>query len=61
MVTTLPLTTDADGKATFSVSGLPDQAPGTPGDKYVVDIQDRSGSQRQRTGGKHCHRHFVDG
>ena len=38
VVTTLPLTTDADGKATFPVSGLPDLDPGTPGDKYVVDV-----------------------
>ena len=37
-VVTLPLTTDADGKATFPVSGLPDPAPGTKADKYEVDI-----------------------
>ncbi len=35
---TLPLTTDADGKATFPVSGLPDTAPGTKADKYEVNI-----------------------
>ena len=39
VVTTLPLTTDADGKATFSVSGLPDPAPSAKVDKYTVDIQ----------------------
>ena len=33
VVSTLPLTTDADGKATFSVSGLPDPAPAVRGDK----------------------------
>ena len=38
VVTTLPLTTDADGKATFPVSGLPAQAPGLMRDQYVVDI-----------------------
>ena len=38
VVSTLPLTTDADGKATFSVSGLPDPAPAVKGDKYAVDI-----------------------
>ena len=36
--TTLPLTTDSDGKATFSVSALPDQAPTVKADKYRVDI-----------------------
>ena len=38
VVTTLPLTTDSDGKATFSVSGLPDPAPAIKGDKYEVDV-----------------------
>ena len=36
--TTLPLTTDSDGKATFSVSGLPDTDPNVKGDKYGVQI-----------------------
>ena len=35
---TLPITTDSDGKATFSVSALPDQAPNFKADKYRVDI-----------------------
>ena len=39
VVSTIPLTTDGDGEATFRVAGLPDQAPGTPGDKYAVDIK----------------------
>ena len=34
----MPLTTDADGKATFAVSAPPDQAPGTPGDKYRIAV-----------------------
>ena len=38
VATTIPLTTDADGKATFPVSGLPDTAPNIPADKYVVDV-----------------------
>ena len=38
VVTPVPLTTDADGKATFSVSGLPDQAPSVKSDKYRVAI-----------------------
>ena len=38
VVSTLPLTTDADGAATFSVSGLPDQAKSVKTDKYRVDI-----------------------
>ena len=37
-MSTLPLTTDSDGKATFSVSGLPDQAAADKADKYRVDI-----------------------
>ena len=37
-VVTLPLTTDSDGKATFSVSGLPDPDSSTKQDKYAVDI-----------------------
>ncbi len=38
-VSMIPLTTDPDGKATFSASGLPDTAPNVKGDKYVVEIQ----------------------
>ena len=38
VVSTLPLTTDSDGKATFSVSGLPDLAESVNIDKYRVDI-----------------------
>ncbi|MYK76446.1 MAG: S-layer homology domain-containing protein, partial [Acidimicrobiaceae bacterium] len=38
VVSTLPLTTDSDGKATFSVSGLPDQVAAQKADKYRVDI-----------------------
>ena len=38
MVSTLPLTTDSDGAATFSVSGLPDLAENFKADKYRVDI-----------------------
>jgi hypothetical protein len=38
VVTTLPLTTDGDGKATFSVSGLPDPNTAVKGDKFQVDI-----------------------
>ena len=36
--TTLPLTTDSDGKATFSVTSLPDQDPGDNRDEYGVQI-----------------------
>ena len=36
---TIPLTFDGDGKATFSVSGLPDSAPAVESDKYEVDIR----------------------
>ena len=38
VVTTLPLTTDADGKATFSAAGLPDPDSSLKRDKYRVDI-----------------------
>ena len=38
VVLTLPLTTDSDGKATFSVSGLPDLDPDVDRDEYQVDI-----------------------
>ena len=38
VVTTLPLTTDDDGKATFSVSGLPDPDSSLKRDKYRVAI-----------------------
>ena len=38
VVTTLPLTTDADGKVTFSASGLPDPDSSLKRDKYRVDI-----------------------
>ena len=35
---TFPLTTDDEGKATFTVSGLPDSNPLVDRDEYVVDI-----------------------
>ena len=35
---TLPVTTDSEGKATFSVSALPDQATADKADKYRVDV-----------------------
>ena len=38
-VSTLPLTTNARGKATFSVTGLADPDPTLKRDKYAVDIQ----------------------
>ena len=38
VVSTLPLTTNSDGAATFSVSGLPDLAESFKADKYRVDI-----------------------
>ena len=34
VVSTLPLTTDSDGKATFSVSGLPDLDPDVDRDEW---------------------------
>jgi len=39
VVSTLPLPTDDEGKATFPVSGLPDQAPDAKIDKYQVKIE----------------------
>ena len=39
LASTVPLTLDDDGKATFSVSGLIDTAPATKLDKYEVDIR----------------------
>jgi hypothetical protein len=36
--TTIPLITDDDGKATFTVSGLPDSNPLIDRDEYVVEI-----------------------
>ena len=36
--TKIPLTTDADGKATFSVSALPDPAAALKRDKWSIDI-----------------------
>ncbi len=39
LVSTLPISTGADGKVTFPVSGLPDLAPSRPSDKYVVNIE----------------------
>jgi hypothetical protein len=55
VVSTLPLTTDSDGKATFSVSGLPDLDPDVDRDEYQVDIviQPRPDGNAERS--------FVDG
>ena len=66
VVSTLPLTTDSDGKATFSVSGLPDTG-GSPvkADKYRVNIviQPRpDGNAPAATNGAPVlHRHLSDG
>ena len=39
IVSTIPLTLNADGAATFSASGLTDSAPAEERDKYEVDIR----------------------
>ncbi|MYB27776.1 MAG: S-layer homology domain-containing protein [Acidimicrobiaceae bacterium] len=39
IVSTVPLTLNDDGNASFSVSGLVDSAPGVKSDKYEVDIR----------------------
>ena len=61
VVSTLPLTTDADGKATFSVSGLPDPAPAVKGDKYAVDItiQPRPNGNAPAAGASGSETYFI--